>query len=130
MNKRDRYLPDDEGKKFRRFLRSIPTKAEYILWQELRGEKLGYKFRRQVSIGNSYVVDFYCHELRLIIEIDGYIHDDTSVEAYDERRETWLTKQGYTVIRFTNDQVLFERDVVILCIEDWCYILHFDSSPS
>ena len=88
----------------------MQTKAEQVLWQELRGSKLGYKFRRQVSIG-SFVVDFYCHELHLIIELDGPIHKIQ--EKYDRERQVYLENEGSTVIRYTNDQVLFNREAVI-----------------
>ncbi|MFA6427272.1 MAG: DUF559 domain-containing protein [Candidatus Magasanikbacteria bacterium] len=120
MQKRDRYIVDKKIKRRRKFLRSLPTKAEYVLWQELRRKLLGYKFRRQVSIGK-FIVDFYCHELRLVIEVDGPIHED-QIE-YDNQRQKFLESRGYIVIRFLNDEVLFDRDVVLQCIEDWCCIL-------
>ncbi len=81
-----------------------------MLWQELRGEKLGYRFRHQVSIGR-FIVDFYCHELKLIIEVDGWVHDER--KDYDRWREQLLKDQGYNIIRFSNDDVLFERERVL-----------------
>ena len=120
MAVRNRYIKNEKIKKRRRNLRLIPTKAEYVLWQELRRKYLKYKFRRQVSIGK-FIVDFYCHELKLVIEIDGPVHKE-QIE-YDEERENWLRQQGYSLIRFLNDEVLFEREIVLQCIEDCCYVI-------
>ncbi len=100
-------------------LRNNTTHSEYVLWQELRKQKLGYKFRRQVSIG-AFIVDFYCHELRLIIEVDGWVHEEEYQKEYDERRQFWLEERGYMIIRFLNDEVLFERDSVIEKIKHKC----------
>ncbi len=84
------------------------TPAEAKLWQLIRNRNLdGYKFRRQHPIGY-YIVDFYCHESKLIVEVDGRSHDNQI--AYDEQRTTWLQSEGFRVIRFTNEQVM--RNVV------------------
>src|SRR3990167_9702644 len=101
------YLNQEDTIAKRQRLRALLTKFEYMMWQELRRRKLGFKFRRQFNIGK-YIVDFYCHELRLIIEIDGDVHDDQ--KEYDAYRDEWLEKQGCMVVRFTNEQVLNERD--------------------
>lgn len=122
MQKRDRYIIDELTKQRRKNLRKDPTKAEYVLWQELRRQKLGYKFRRQTSIGK-FIVDFYCHELRLIIEVDGPYHLDDWQKEYDKKREDYLRKRGYVVIRFKNDEVLFERDRAMGIIGGWCAVL-------
>ncbi len=97
-------------------LRRNQTKAEQVLWYELKTKRLGFKFRRQFQIGK-YIVDFYCHELRLIIELDGPIHEHQ--QFYDKQRQVWLENQGYKVIRYLNDEVLFDRDAVLahLCSE-------------
>ena len=95
---RDRYIASEEIKANRRSLRSNPTKAEQVFWYEIRDwNTLGCKFRRQVSI-DSFIVDFYCHELRLIIELDGPIHEDQ--KDYDKRREKFLRANGYRIVRF------------------------------
>ena len=117
MQKNDWYQNKTSLKARRQSLRSEPTKAEYVLWQELRREKLGYKFRRQFSIAN-FIVDFFCYELKLIIEVDGSVHEGR--EEYDKVRQTFLENQGYTVIRYRNDQVLFERENVFLDIVKHC----------
>ena len=94
----------------RRKLRLNPTKAEEVLWKELRNKKLGYKFRRQFQIDN-YIVDFCCRELRLVIELDGPIHEYQ--REYDESRTKDLEKVGLLVLRYTNDRVLFDRDTIL-----------------
>lgn len=80
------------------------------------------KFRRQVSIG-LYIVDFYCHEYRLVVELDGPIHDDEDWKEYDVRRQAWIESRAYTVIRFLNDDVLFGREDVLRQIDELLYIL-------
>jgi very-short-patch-repair endonuclease len=81
------------------------TDAERILWEAIKNRKCsGLKFRRQHPI-HFYVADFYCHEKRLIIEIDGKIHKKRSVKEHDENRSAELERFGITVIRFSNDQV-------------------------
>ncbi len=104
------YTNNTELRERSRTLRIEQTKAEEVLWQELRNNKLRYKFRRQFALGK-FIVDFYCHELGFIIELDGPIHDEH--KEYDRRREQWLNNQGYYVLRFQNDEVLFEREIVI-----------------
>ena len=90
----------------RKTLRRNQTPQEIILWSKLRNNQTGYKFRRQVSIGK-YVVDFYCTEKKLVIEIDGIQHDDA--KEYDEIRTHYLKTQGIDVLRFWNN----ERNTII-----------------
>ena len=86
------------------------TEAELALWRHLRLRQLGScKFRRQQPIGN-YIVDFVCFEKRLIIEVDGGEH--SAQAAYDSERDTWLESQGFSVLRFWNNQVLNEMEDV------------------
>ncbi len=92
------------------------TPAEEKLWAILRGKKIGgYKFRRQHIIGN-YIADFICLNENLIIEVDGSIHQLPENQANDESRTKDLNILGYKVIRFTNDEVLFNSDHVISSI--------------
>ncbi|MAT45224.1 MAG: restriction endonuclease [Anaerolineaceae bacterium] len=94
-----------------RRLRKQATPAEKILWHRLWNKQLnGLKFRRQHPIGK-YVVDFYCADLRLIIEVDGEIHKNQYDQ--DQFREEWLKANGYFVIRFTNQQVINEIESVL-----------------
>jgi len=81
-------------------------------WNELRRHALGYKFRRQHPTW-LYVVDFYCHYLRLVIEIDGGIHEDEETKSKDLQKEKDLINLGLTVIRFSNEEVIFDMDNVI-----------------
>ena len=83
-------------------MRKEPTDAERILWQELRAKKLGVKFRRQHLI-DQFIVDFYCVELGLVVEVDGGIHGDQ--RSADLEREEILKGQGCTIVRFKNNEV-------------------------
>jgi very-short-patch-repair endonuclease len=80
------------------------TPAEAILWQELRGNKLGVHFRRQQVI-KGFIVDFYCHKAALVIEVDGAIHDDEAQKEYDIKREQVLNALGLRVVRFRNEEI-------------------------
>jgi len=106
--------PGEYLKRRRRSLRRNITDGEYALWYWLRNNELNYKFRRQVSIG-SYIVDFYCHKLKLIIEVDGGIHND-QIE-YDTRRENWLKLQGYNIIRVNNEDCVHLTDKALKIIK-------------
>ncbi|MBA6153384.1 endonuclease domain-containing protein [Gelidibacter gilvus] len=101
-----------------RLLRNKMTSAEKILWSYLKNKKLeGYKFRRQHPI-HLFIVDFYCHELGLIIEVDGPYHATKEQKQQDEKRTELLNYQGLTVIRFTNEEVHTEIDMVVTKIKD------------
>ena len=108
--------------------RSEPTPAEIALWECVRNRKFeGLKFRRQHTI-ERFIVDFFCPELRLVIEVDGDIHQYTVEE--DAVRQEFLESQGFQVIRFTNDQVLSNIHDVLNSIS--VYISQFSPpiSPS
>jgi very-short-patch-repair endonuclease len=96
-----------------RQLRRNATVPERILWGLLRDRRLsGVKFRRQHSVG-PYVVDFYCHSHRLVVELDGRSHDDRGLD--DRRRQDYLEMvAGLKVFRVGNDDVLHDRESVIL----------------
>jgi imidazole glycerol-phosphate synthase subunit HisF len=98
-------------------LRKNMTAAETSLWQHLRAGLNGFKFRRQHPIG-LYIADFYCHKARLIIEVDGSIHNLSDIKDSDELREGELMKWGYTVIRFTNEQVMKTAEEVLKIISE------------
>jgi len=92
----------------RQALRNRPTKAEYILWLQLRKSAcLGYKFRRQQGIG-PFIVDFYCPELKLAIEVDGYTQDSDEAKIKDARRQRFIEELGIHVLRF-GDEVIHEN---------------------
>ena len=103
-----------------KILRKRMTKSEKVLWQELRSKKLGIKFRRQMPLvfeNYHFVADFYCADKRLIIEIDGDIHNDIEVKGYDEFREDILIQSGYKVIRFKNNEVINNLKNVLIKIK-------------
>ena len=88
-----------------RNMRKNPTKAEEILWEELRKRKLnGYKFRRQHPIG-IFILDFYCCRKKLAIELDGAGHFTKSGRFYDNERTNFLNSEGITVLRFSNSRI-------------------------
>lgn len=91
-------------------LRREMTPEEKLLWQEVRANKLGVHFRRQQVI-QGFIVDFYCHQAGLVIEVDGDIHDLQKEE--DERRERGLSALGLRVVRFRNDEVVGNLFVVV-----------------
>jgi very-short-patch-repair endonuclease len=96
-----------------RQLRGSQTEAEQKLWTFLRNRQLkGKKFRRQHAIAH-YVVDFYCHECKLAIELDGNYHKDYEAKDYDKGRTSLLNEYGITVLRFWNEEVTKEIERVL-----------------
>lgn len=93
-------------------LRRNMTDAEMLLWNYLKSGVHGLRIRRQHPIG-IYIADFYCHKIKLIIEIDGSIHNKPEIKEYDLKRETDLKNWGYKLIRFTNDSVFKQTDKVL-----------------
>ncbi len=90
--------------------------AEVMLWSKLRGKNVkGYKFRRQYSVG-SFIVDFYCAELKLAIEIDGESHFIEGSEDRDRKRQEFIESAGIRFIRFTNTDVYERLDGVLEAI--------------
>ena len=101
----------------RRELRRKMTEAEKILWSRIRNKQLkGKKFRRQYSIGG-YILDFYCPEAKLAVEIDGPIHRQEISQKYDSARTKFLNALGVKVLRFTNEDILTRLDEVLREIE-------------
>jgi len=98
-----------------RLLRKSMTYSESLLWEKLKGKQLlDLRFRRQHPI-DMFIVDFYCHAARLVIEVDGEIHMD-QIE-YDDGREADIEKYNIKIIRFTNDEVNNNIEVVLQKIE-------------
>lgn len=95
-----------------KLLRQHLTTTETALWDELRNRKLGVKFRRQHPI-SLYIVDFYCHEKKLVIEVDGDYHLNSSQQNDDQVREDELQSLGLKVVRFTDEQVSMQIKKVI-----------------
>jgi len=93
-------------------LRRYETEAERLLWSRLCNKQLGVKFRRQHPLC-SYVVDFYCYSHKLVIEVDGPIHETVEVNLNDNARSQALREFNIEVLRFTNDEVLFNMENVL-----------------
>ncbi|QEC58486.1 endonuclease domain-containing protein [Flavisolibacter ginsenosidimutans] len=98
-------------------LRNQATHAEDVLWGYLRTKPYGFKFRRQHPYVN-YILDFYCHALELVIEVDGSIHQKEEAKMNDAQRQQHLESDGLHLIRFTNDDVEHRLDSVINTIEN------------
>ncbi len=106
-------------KDFRRFLRKNETSAERVLWHYLRKKQLdGYRFRQQHGFG-PYVLDFYCPELRLCIELDGEVHDGAEQKEKDRDRTFFLTQNRIHVIRFKNQEIETEIESVLNKIREF-----------
>nr|WP_249199458.1 endonuclease domain-containing protein [Photobacterium sp. GJ3] len=103
-----------ENKSFRSQLRTHLTEPERRLWRKLRCHQLGVKFRRQHGIGR-YIVDFYCPDTKLVIEIDGDSHSHYSELGlqYDAKRDALMAELGIRVLRFTNQEVMCNLDEVV-----------------
>ncbi|MBI4471141.1 MAG: DUF559 domain-containing protein [Acidobacteria bacterium] len=97
-----------------RKLRKEDTIAEKIAWTQLRDRRtLNLKFRRQVAI-DRFIVDFYCDELKLVIELDGVVHGEPGHPERDEERDKRLAELGYKVVRIPNEALLDEASDVLL----------------
>lgn len=101
-------------------LRKEMTKAEACLWKYVlrAGKMKGYGFRRQRPVLN-FIADFMCKELMLIVEVDGSIHELEEVRNNDEQRQKALVEAGFTVLRFTNNEVLTNIQWVHSYLEEW-----------
>ena len=104
-------------KDIRRELRQTLTPAEIVLWKKLRnGRFLSLKFTRQHSIGN-YIVDFYCAHPRIVIEVDGGVHNEKEQREKDIHRDENLRDMNYIVLRFSNEEVINNTKEVLRKIE-------------
>ena len=101
-----------------KILRKRPTDAEQLLWKQLRLKQLeGLKFRRQQPLDN-YIADFVCFERRIVVEVDGGQH---AIQKEDDvLRDTYLTQQGFQVLRFWNNEVLQNINAVLEVIKERC----------
>ncbi|SCY06236.1 Very-short-patch-repair endonuclease [Nonlabens sp. Hel1_33_55] len=106
----------------RKYLRKNLTPAEAYLWSHLQSKKFhGLKFRRQHSIKN-YIVDFYCALHKLVIELDGQVHEEPVHKEKDQKRDQDLTELGFTVLRYENKYVFEELPHVLRDIKNHCGI--------
>ena len=109
--------PGKEALERQRRLRREPTEPEKKLWRHLRNRQVaGLKFRQQVWLG-PYIVDFFCAEARLAIELDGETHIGPEAEAYDERRTAFIEAEGFRLRRFWNNDVMQNIEGVVQEIE-------------
>ena len=98
-------------------LRNNSTLSEVLLWQYLKGKKMkGYDFHRQKPLGN-YIVDFFCHDLMLVIEIDGISHDEKIYK--DVKRQKELENLGIKFLRFNDVDVKKNMEGVVVAIKEW-----------
>ena len=111
----DRYLL---LKDFAQTNKRFPTDAEKLLWEHIRARQLSVKFNRQHIIGD-YIVDFVCLKKWLVIEVDGKYHDTTEQQESDDIRTEYLAGLGFSVIRFTNEEILNDMDAVLKVIEQY-----------
>ena len=103
-----------------RDLRKRMTEAESLLWANLRDKKLGgFKFRRQHPIW-IFIADFYCHEVKLVVELDGGIHQQNETKEHDMNRTEEMERFEIMVIRFNNEELIENRDEVLRKIQDVC----------
>ena len=108
---RNKIIPYNPNLKSRaRKLRKDSTLSEILLWKQIKKKRLGFEFHRQLPIDN-YIVDFYCHELKLAIEIDGDSHDHNG--EYDIKRQKKLEKLGVEFIRFNDKFIKKDLDGVL-----------------
>jgi len=126
-NLRDKYLgklhngSKESTQEYARELRLKTTEAEQKLWSLLRNRQLkGKKFRRQHAIAN-YVVDFYCNECKLVIELDGKFHTEAEARQYDAIRTALLKELGIAVLRFWNDEVIVDPAKVLGKISEYLH---------
>lgn len=110
-------------------LRKRMTVEEKIMWEIVRENTIqGLKFRRQHAISN-YIADFYCHKIKLVIEIDGSSHCREEAKAYDENRTNVMNSFGIEVLRFTNDEIKNDISNVVNKIETKCDELQAQTPP-
>ena len=93
------------------------TEAESVFWSLVKGSALGQRCLRQHVIGD-YIVDFLFRRSKVVVEIDGGYHFTAEQQKDDAQRNEWLENNGYKIIRFTNEQVLFETDKVISVLKE------------
>ena len=100
-----------------RELRRRLTLPEVVLWQAIRGDKLGVRFRRQHPVG-PYILDFYCEKAGLAVEVDGQGHNDPDQMRHDARRTAWLSLRGIAVYRVAARTVLGNLDAVLVSLRE------------
>ncbi|NUM80846.1 DUF559 domain-containing protein [bacterium] len=103
-------------KEKRQYLRNNATKAEQLLWLQLKGSQLGVKFRRQHGIGR-FILDFYCPEIRLALEADGYTHESPEAKIRDRERQSCIETYKIHFLRFTDEEIAGNMEKVLATIK-------------
>lgn len=117
MEMKNKILLYDPGlKELAKQLRQQGVLSEVLLWKKIKNKSLGFEFHRQVPIDN-FIVDFYCHELMLAIEVDGNSHLNSEVQVNDVKRQDLLEQLGVNFIRFNDLDVKKSMNDVIRCLE-------------
>ena len=112
-----------------RSMRKNPTETEALLWEKLKNRRLNkLKFRRQQHL-EGFILDFYCHEARLGVEVDGKIHADKEQKEYDEQRTQYLNEFGIEIIRFSNEVVINKMEEVLNRIKE-VSVKRIEDNPS
>ena len=119
MQRSKKYLRNDPVlKERRRELRRYQTEAERLFWSQVRNQQFhALKFFRQYSVG-PYILDFFCPDIKLAIELDGGQHNQPEKVEYDAARSAFLSAQGITVLRFWNHEVILEMLSVLDKMEE------------
>jgi len=106
-------IPHDVMVRLARRQRQLSVNAEAIIWRALRDRRCGnFKFRRQVPIG-TYIADFVCFEKKLVVEIDGPSHEEEGQRLHDATRDQWFRREGFRVLRLSNDLVIGSPEIAI-----------------
>ena len=115
---------DPKLKLLARKLRNQSTQSEIRLWHYLKGKQLyGFDFHRQKPIDH-FIVDFFCHEVMLAIELDGYTHDFEQTYQKDMQKQEQLTQLGIHLLRFSDSDVMVNTEGVVSTIKDWIKTTH------
>jgi len=129
MPNREQTFNKPQYKNRRSVLRQQATAPEQRFWQAVRGKQLGVKFRRQHGIGH-YIVDFYCPELKLVVELDGDSHFSDEAQQYDAVRDDYIQALGIRVLRFTNTDVMQNLEGVLQMVMQSYRPIERDSTPA
>ena len=111
-------IPQNLLRRFAREQRAEAVQAEALIWREVRNRRCeGAKFQRQVPLG-SYIVDFVCFGVRLVVEVDGPSHEDPAQRDADKERDSWLREQGFRVLRLPNELVIGSTELALQRIRE------------
>jgi very-short-patch-repair endonuclease len=110
------------------YLRRHPTYTEKVLWYSLRRDQLGYDFHRQKPLG-FFIFDFFCEKLKLVIELDGISHLEEEVIMNDAQKDKYINEIGFTILRFTDEEVNVNCEKVINKIKEYIRYYEMNTTP-